>query len=166
MQNKYRNSMGSRYLKGLFFETTTAHGSEIYTLKDWDHEGLPSLYLLYMSHGDILEYSFAKTYLDGWEHWKMLCECSWFKPYVERWREELELKIRSSALYLTIEDANSTSRSASNSRRFLLERGWAPKSEKGRPSKSQIKAEALRLAEATKDFEADLSRITIPTTPQ
>lgn len=159
LSTKFRNSSGARYLKGLFFETSDSKDTVLYTLKDRDHLGYPSMYRLYIEAADLLEITFAETYLDGYEHFQMLCNCTWFEPYISRWRLELELKIRAEALARTIQDARSDSKSAAQSRKFLLERGWVPKSKKGRPSKEQVKAEAKRLAEATKDFQSDLSRI-------
>ena len=70
----------------------------MYTLKDFDHNGYPSLYRLYMEIEDPTEFLFARKYLRGWEHWQMLCECTWFQPIVTRWRLELELSIKAKAL--------------------------------------------------------------------
>jgi hypothetical protein len=113
-----------------------------------------------MELADPLEFRFANTYLDGYEHWTMLCNCTWFKPIVARWRNELELKIRSEALLRLEQDAVSGSRSSAQSNRFLLDRGWVlEKNTKGRPSKAEIKKEAQKAAQLQKDTEADLARI-------
>lgn len=165
----FRTISGNRYLQGLFFEQTHADKSTVvYTLKDSDHLGFPSLYRLYMEEGDPLEFRFAQNHLDGYEHWLMLCDCTWFRPYVERWRKELELKIRSEALVRVIADSKSGSRSSAASNRLLLERGWAreDRATKGRPTKSDIKAEAKRLAEATTEQAADLARMLQSDTPR
>ncbi len=123
--------------------------------------GFPSLYRLYLEMGDVLEYNFSKTYLGGWEHWQKLQQCTWFKPYLKRWREELELKIRSEALTRLATDATSSSRSSASSNRYLLDRGWAiDKNEKGRPSKEQIKEKAKEMAEFQTQLDTDLLRIT------
>lgn len=156
----FRNPAGGPwYLRGLFFETTTADKSTvIYTLKDQDHEGFPSLYRLYLEMSDPLEYDFANTYLGGWEHWQQLTHATWFDPYITRWREELELKIRSEALIRLREDAKSSSRSAAASNRFLLEKGWVPK-EAGRPTKKAVKEEAQRKARLLESYTDDFNRI-------
>src|SRR3990167_1337022 len=94
--NPFKNASGARLTQALFYEETGADKSSvIYTLKDQDHEGFPSLYRLYIEMEDILEYEFANKYLDNWSHWEWLTQAGWFKPYVLRWRKELELKIRS-----------------------------------------------------------------------
>lgn len=165
--NKFRNGAGARYLRALFFETTPADKSTVlYTLKDSDHEGYPSLYLLYMASEDLLEYDFANTYLDGWEHWQMLCECPWFEPYVTRWRQELELVVRSKALARLRQDADSDSRSSAASNRFLLERGWIDKPQKGRPTKASVKAETQRQAAIKKSVQDDYDRMTAHTSQE
>lgn len=164
-KNPFRSTSGNRYLQGLFYEMVNADkATVVYTLKDQDHLGFASLYRLYMETADPLEYRFALKHLDGWEHWTMLCDCSWFKPYVERWRKELELKIRSEALVRVIDDAKSGSRSSAASNRLVLEKGWAvtadEKNTKGRPSKTDIKAEARRIATVQQEQADDLARIT------
>jgi hypothetical protein len=152
---------GRRYLKGLFFEMVLADKSTVtYTLKDHDHEGYRSLYKLYMAERDPTEYRFATKYLEGWSHWLELCECSWFKPYLERWRSELGIMIQSEALVNIFEEAIAPmGKNVFAANKYLLEKGWIPKDihTKGRPSKADVKKEAVRLAQeqdrVTEDFE-------------
>lgn len=159
-KSKFKNASNARLLRALFYEETDSDKSTVvYTLKDEDHQGYPSLYRLYLEMEDLLEYEFANTYLDGWSHWEMLTQCSWFKPYVTRWRKELELKIRSKALRNLREDAKSESRTANSSNRYLLERGWQEKATKGRPSKEDVKRAAREQADAQKTLESDFLRL-------
>lgn len=159
-KDKFKNLMGNYYLKGLFYETTNADkASVVYTLKDEPHEGYPSLYQLYMREMDLTEFVFSKNHLANWEHWERLCGCSWFQPYIERWRKELELKIRAEALNAIIAESRSDSKSAYQAAKFLVERGWAPKNEKGRPTKEDVKLEANRIAEIHNTIQDDLERI-------
>lgn len=156
---RFRNPSGARYLKGLFYEESRDKASVVYTLKDHDHLGLPSLYRLYMECGDLTEYRFAMSHLDGWEHWEMLTSCSWFQPFVERWRRELELRVRSEALsnilVVAADKANPTSYHAN---KYLLDGQWKP-SKRGRPSKDEIKSELNRQITAQKDVDEDAQRI-------
>lgn len=161
----FKNSVGARYLRGLFFEETLADKSSVvYTLKDRDHEGYPSLYRLYMETGDPTEWKFATQHLDGWEHWERLCESPWFKPYVERWRRELHLRISSDSLARIMAESKTNSRGSFTANRYLLERGWEPKDSKraGRPSKDTIRAEAKRIASETTQITNDYERILRP----
>lgn len=159
--SRFTNASGAWYLLGLFWELAEDKSTALYTLKDRDHLGLPSLYRLYMEANDPLEFVFANTFLDNYSHWVRLTECTWFKEYIARWRTELELKLRSEALNRLKSDAASQSKSAQVSNRFLLDRGWiiGDKPRRGRPTKDQVKAEAKRQAEASQQQDADLARI-------
>lgn len=158
--NKFQNASGLKYLNALFYEKSPDKETVLYTLKDNDYEGFPSLYKLYIEEEDILEYSFANKYFSGWEHWIQLCNCSWFKPIIERWRKEIELKIRTQALIRLRKEAESDSRNAFSANRYLLEKGWEDKkSPRGRPSKEQIKTEARRQADEIFQVSSDFNRI-------
>lgn len=148
------------YLRAIFYEETGADKSTVvYTLKDEDHEGFPSLYRLWMEMEDLLEYEFANEYLGNWSHWETIKECSWFKPYYTRWKKELELKIRSKALHKLRTDAAGETKTSNSSNRYLLERGWEDKATKGRPSKADIKKAAKEQAQSIQVLESDLNRI-------
>lgn len=161
--SKFRNASNQRLIKQLFYEE--CYGKEdkyaVYTLKDYDHAGYPSLYRLYMEMGDFKEYAFAETYLDGYEHWLMLCRTSWFKPYIARWREELLLREQGIALNRIREVARTKEHKSSyEANKFLLTASWASLGHsKGRPSKEQVKAEAERIATAEKQISEDAERI-------
>lgn len=159
--SKFRNSSNTRYLQGLFFEQTSADkGTVLYTLKDEDHMGYPSLYQRYMAVSDPTEYRFAQEWLDGWEHWEALCNCSWFKPYVTRWRRELALKIKSEALASIINESRSASSNSYQAAKFLVNGEWEDKRGRGRPSKQEVKEEATRIADDKSRIMDDFKRIT------
>lgn len=162
MSNKFRHPTNNiRFLKQLFFETTLADKEWVlYTLKDVDHNGYPSLYRLYMEADDVTEYVFANTYLDGWEHWQMLCECAWFKPYVARWRQELDLRMKARALAAIRSEARSGSRNAFAANKYLMERGWEPKdAKKLKDQQELIKAEADKISQEKDDLASAAERI-------
>lgn len=162
MTNKFRHPTNNiRFLKQLFFETTLADKEWVlYTLKDVDHNGYPSLYRLYMEADDVTEYVFANTYLDGWEHWQMLCECAWFKPYVARWRQELDLRMKARALAAIRSEARSGSRNAFAANKYLMERGWEPKdAKKLKDQQELIKAEADKISQEKDDLASAAERI-------
>jgi hypothetical protein len=162
-ENKFRNSVtNNRYLNGLFFEQTGADKSTVmYTLKDTDHSGYPSLYRLYMETDDPTEWEFSQRYLDGWEHWEMLTRCAWFKPFIERWRKELELRMKSKSLAKIKAEAKTGSKESFMANKYLLEKGWEPKETKGRgrPSKDEINKAAEEIAKVDGQLSADFERI-------
>jgi hypothetical protein len=164
MAAKFKNEQNQYYYRGLFFETTLADKSTVvYTLKNEDHEGYPSLYRLYMETDDPTEYQFAIQHLGGWEHWQKLCKCSWFKEYIQSWRAELEVRTRSKAL-LALRDIakDSTHKASAAVNRYLVDNGWKAVEEKkgrGRPSKDEVKKEADRIARESRDTEDEFQRI-------
>lgn len=164
MENKFKNDMGTRYLKGLFYETTSSDKSTVsYTLKDEDHLGFPSLYRLYLETNDPTEYQFAIKHLDGWVHWEALLKCSWFEPYVERWRRELELRFKSQSLQRIMTMSKVPSKEQFMANRYLLEKGWEPKvtNTKGRPTKADITKAASEQVQITGRISDDLVRLGI-----
>lgn len=164
--NPFRSSTNQRLLKGLFYEQTLADKSSVvYTLKDKDHEGYPSLYRLYMETNDPTEWKFANKYLDGWEHWEMLLACTWFKPYADRWRKELELRMKSESLARIMTEAKTASKESFQANRYLLEKGWEPKASsthgRGRPSKDEVAKAAKEIAQTNSRVLEDFQRLNI-----
>lgn len=154
----YRASNGVYYTKQLFYEFADSDKSYVlYTLKDQDHMGYPSLRRLYMEMEDHSEYQFATRYFAGWAHWKKLLRCPWFADYLSEFREELQIK--SSASYLTAIRLKAIEGNLA-ANKYLLEQGWKDSKEKvGRPSKEKIKQEADKLFRDSSDIADDLERI-------
>lgn len=164
IDNKFKVHTGQLLYRGLFFEETGADKTGVlYTLKREDHSGFPSLYKLYMETDDLTEYTFAITHLDGWEHWKNLCECTWFKPFIRRWREELDIRTRGRALNAVRDLANNAdAKEAFQANKFLLNGEWRDKGQKhgrGRPSKEDIRSEAAKQASASRELNEEFERI-------
>jgi hypothetical protein len=166
--NRFRSPGNNNLLtKALFFELALADKSLcVYTLKDHDHtvEGVtyPSLYKLYMSVNDPTEYRFATKHLDGWEHWEALSSCTWFQPYLERWRRELETRMKSEALARIMQESKTTSKESFAASKYLLEKGWdKPQEKRGRPSKEQIQKQAHEIASSNNVILEDFKRLNI-----
>src|SRR5574343_871757 len=156
----------ARFTKSLFLEESyTDRTYVLYTLKDTDHEGYISLYRKYLEEEDPTEIVFARKYFDGWEHWTMVAESTWFKPYIARWREELELQIRAKALRSLLETSRDTSSKYHyEANKFLLQGLYKPakggsKDKVGRPSKEAIQRKAEELFQADRASEEDLLRL-------
>lgn len=161
----FRIHTGQRKLRGLFFETTGADKTGVvYTLKDRDHEGYASLYRLYMEADDPTEYSFATTCLEGWDHWEILLQCTWFKPYIARWRRELEIRFKSRSLKAIQGLANDPdSKEYHQANKFLVNGGWQEDKRRkgaGRPSKAEIEKAAKMAAQEASSIEDDFNRVT------
>lgn len=154
---QFKNASGSYYLKQIFFETAeTDRTYVLYTLKDEDHRGYPSLRRLYLEMGDESEYVFANTYFGGWPHWKRLLNCNWFMDYLSSYREELVLRQQAESL-VRLRTAARDGRLDID--KWLIERKW-DKDPVGRPSKERIKREAQQMTREAVDVSDDLARLT------
>ncbi len=171
-KSKFKNASGTYIIKPIFFEFDDArHEYTVFTLKEQDLKYIsqdgtekifPSLRRLFIEAEDPTEYSFATTYLDSWSHWKKLSSAPFFKPYLKEWREELEIRLRSSALLRMKTRAVGTSKDAMQADKILLSGGWKTEEEKtrGRPSKQSIKQAAEELFTQRTEFDEDFDRIT------
>lgn len=162
MDNKFKNASGQHLLGSLFFEINTEDRSlVVYTLKDREHQGYPSLYLAYMAVADPTEYRFAIEHLDGWAHWEKIQGCSWFQEYIVKWRSELEIRMKSQSLARIMAVADKPSKEHFIANRYLLEGGWKTAQERkvGRTTKEHIKKEASRLASEAREVEAHALRL-------
>lgn len=139
MINKFRNASHKLFTQSLFYETATDKSTVIYTLKPWPHEGFPSLYQIYMDIADPAEYRFAKSALDGWDHFLLLSSLDWFKPHLSRWRAELSAKLHSESIAKIREIAGGTGRDSLTAAKTVIDLvGGSPsRSKAGRPPKDQ-----------------------------
>lgn len=134
----------------------------IFTLKDYDHEYNGKMYYslkkLFLEESDPTEYQFATKYLAGWEHWQRICNNKVLSQHVEKWRVELELKLRSEGVAWIIKSA----RKKQNwlAAKFLAEKGWELRSA-GRPSKEEIEKNLAIESKIHSEFEEDVARFRV-----
>lgn len=161
--NKFKDKQGRYLTKGLFKETCDLkHIKPIYTLSDEPKEGFISAREVYMNANDPSEYQVAIDMVGSWEHWKRLCECDWFMECVTRWREELELKLRSNALRSIVNQSLKEGKEAVSAAKYIVEGGWkGSQNKRGRPSKDEIKREARIQAELGGELEETMRRLGI-----
>lgn len=172
MSNPFKNAGGAHYTKGLFYEHDQTRMICIYTLSDEDKTVdlsaygrgvvlLPSLRRLYVEAADPTEYSFCKTYLDGWAHWKKMFSSPTLSPHIEEWREELDISLRSANLARIMKVAETPSKESYQAQKFLTTGGWKETTEKkvGRPTKEKIKQEAEKLFTESSVHDEDFERI-------
>ena len=120
--------------KSLFIDCRPLHSNNrsYYTLFR-EHEATeeyPMMKDLYLSSSDVTEYEQAILLLGNWRHWQELCSKSWFKEHLKYWREELEVKIRSTAIS-TLAKSDRT-----DAAKWIAEGKWQNK--RGRPSKDEV----------------------------
>lgn len=134
--NPYKDAQGRYLTQGLFKETNvSANIKPPYTFVQAKE--------MYLQTRDPTEYSMAMELLNSWEHWKVLSSCDWFLEILTKWRDELEIMMRSEALKTLIEVSHSSGREAASAAKYIAEKGWAPKeSGRGRPTKGEVQKNA------------------------
>ena len=139
-KDKLLDTLGRPLTQSLFLEFGYNTDYALFTLNDEDKvyqdKTYYSLKRLYLEIGDPTEYEFAKSCLLGWRHWKRICENKLFKPYLEEWREELEIMIRSEGVLAVMDQAENNFQAA----KWIADRGWDKKGA-GRPSKVEKQRE-------------------------
>ena len=151
----YRDKMGRYRTLSLFVETNNDSDTPVFTLKPRDHNGCKSLKQLYLSYEDPTEYSFAIEVLGSWEHWLKLSNSTWFKEYLDAWRLELEVLLRSKGIKEIRSQATAGNKDAA---KWLAEKGW-DKRQAGRPSKAEIEREKKQQASISSSLDDDAERI-------
>lgn len=157
-KDKMLDSMGRPITQSLFLEIGYSDNA-VYTLKDNDFEyngkTLPSIKRLYVEIADPTEYEFATTCFLGWGHWQRICENKSVRRYIDEWRMELEVKLRSAGVKAAIAQARLGNFQAS---KWVADRGWESRGA-GRPSKAEVEHEKKVQAAMTEDFTADIIRM-------
>jgi len=166
--NRYKTSGGQFRTLGLFYEYSTVAERKvlppIYTILDQDKEAqdgntYPSLGRLYVDCGDPTEYQFALKHLGGWRHWLKLRKNKLIAPYVQAWRDELEVKLRSRGVIHQIEEVQNGGKGANGAAKWLAEKGFSGEDNRGRPSKKAIADEARKLDRMHEDIDEHLERM-------
>lgn len=168
-ESKFTNRQNSYYINKLFIEFSNDRDPvTIYSLGPKDHKNpkYTNLHKAYLEMEDVTEWNFANKYFANWDHWVMICNSSTLKPYVEKWRKELEIKLRSRALQEIIMVAQDGGNRSFEANKFLVGSGWMSQDEKkeaakrGRPTKESIKSQAVReFIEDGERIESDLKRL-------
>lgn len=156
--NKFKDVMGRWRTESLFVERCRVADDypPMFTLlKDKHTPELPALEVLYMSCDDPTEYEFATTYLGGWAHWQVLAGITWMKPYVARWREEMEVKVRAKGVKSQIKAAE---KGNANAAKWVAEKGWV-KRKAGAPSKEEVARERKVAAGIEADIDEYHNRL-------
>jgi len=156
-RSKFKDSAGKYITQNLFLEFSYDTEKAVYTFADEDKEYkgkvYPSLRRLYLETADPTEYEFATKYLWGWEHWQRILGNKVLLKEVERWREELEVKLRSRGVKAVL----SLTEGSFNAAKWAADGGWNIK--RGRPSKAEKERERKMREKALEEVKEDASRI-------
>jgi hypothetical protein len=123
-----KDSIGRFLTNAMFFESRTPGFKPTFTLKEFDHEYKGVHYIsmrrLYLEMGDPTEYEFAIEVLGSWDHWLRLCNAPSVRENIDRWREELETKLRAQAVKSMIETATTAGAKGTTAAKWLATAGW------------------------------------------
>lgn len=152
------DTMGRPLSQSLFLELGYNTDYAIFTLNDEDKiyqdRVYPSLKKWYLKVGDPTELTFARKCLLNWRHWKKLCENKLIRPYIEEWREELEVQIRAEGILSIVDQSMENFQAA----KWLADRGW-DKRGAGRPSKAEKQREKDIQDRIDQELKADVLRM-------
>jgi hypothetical protein len=160
--NPLKDNDGRYRTMSLFYEKRSDSFTPIWTLKDEDYEvdgvTYPSLKKIYFSYDHIpgLEYEFAQETFKSWDHWIKLCN-SQLRGIFTEWREELDIKLKASAIRSVIKASSRGDAAGVSAARYIAERGYAAK--RGRPSKEELERTKRIEAGVEKELESDIERI-------
>lgn len=147
--------------QSLFYELNGIKDA-IFTLKEDDYEAhgkkLVSLKKLYLEIADPTEYEFAKTVFGSWKHWQRLCANAIIRPYIDEWREELEIKIRSQAIKSILQTARDEGSKGTQAAKWLAEGKWQGTG-RGRPSKEEVERTKRIHAGIKDEIDEDFERL-------
>jgi len=128
--------------KGIFYEYKALTKSDYcpFNLKERDlKNGSISMYRIYMSCDT--EYDAAKILLNSWKHWEILCDAPFFRPFIEKWREEREIRDASMARKILLAEAEEGNVTAAKA---VYDQ--ATKRKAGRPSKAEVEGHKRKMA--------------------
>lgn len=155
--SKMWSSNGKFLGENLILELGWKADVAIYTIsnvKSERNEGLTDLRELYLSCEDPTEYEFALKAFGSWKAWKGMRNNKRVLPFLEEWREEAEIKLKSEMVSNMISLADE---GAFQATKFVYDLGG--KAQVGRPKKD-TQARDKRIKEVVaSEFADDLARM-------
>lgn len=137
------DSTGRRLTVGLFEELSDGDGSTkpVFKLADWRK--------VYVDIADPTDYEAAMVLIGNWEHWLALVENKRFYAELVKWRQEVDVKLKSAAIKNLVKQSKSDKGTAAA--KWLAEHGYADKAKKTKkqedadPDNSRVGSDAKRL---------------------
>jgi len=161
-KSRLKDVMGRPMTQSLFLEVNYDKDTAVYTMKDEDYEYegkvYPSLKRLYLEACDPTEYQFAITYLCGWDHWKRITNNKLFKNMVDKWRDELEVKMVSDMVGCALGMAFDENKPNMVAVKYITGKEWCKRGA-GRPTKQDVEKELKIRAAIEDEYGADIARM-------
>ena len=159
----YKDREGRWRTESLFKETCSAAAkangySPVFTLKEVDPDGLPSMRKHFILSEDPTGYTTAKELLGSWSHWQKIFANKRFKEELDAWQEELDVRLRSKAIK-AIKDTALTEGSKGTTAAKYLADGAYRGTKRGRPSKEDVARETRIQAGLSRELAEDEERV-------
>lgn len=158
-KSRMKDAQGRYLTQSLFLEYAYDGDTAIFTTdgEDKEYKGKTyySLKQLYLNYEDPHEYTFATSVLYDWEHWLRLQKNKWVAKEIDRWREELEVKIASTGVQKVLDLAEDGNFQAA---KFVAERQWNKRGA-GRPTKAEQTRKSRIEEKIDKEFREDAERV-------
>lgn len=154
----FKDKMGRFITQGLFIDFRYDETYAVYTLEDEDKDykgnKYPSLKRLFLEMEDPTQYNFANKYLYNWDHWLAIKNNRELYKYIERWEEELEIRIRAKGVKKLMELSG---KGNYNAAKWVADGSWETK--RGRPSKAEKEHERKIRERAAIEAEEETARV-------
>lgn len=120
---------GNKLTTGLFeeFSRDDTTVTPLFKLSDWRKT--------YVELADPTGYEAAMQLIGSWEHWLALMESPAFRMHVDRWNQEVEVKLRSEALKQLMKQSRLPTGTAAA--KFLAEAGFVERDKRKKKDKEQ-----------------------------
>lgn len=165
MSPPYKGPSGKYYTRQLFQEMhqeiipTRVQIKPVFSFME-DKPGLINARTTFVELNDPTGYQWAVKYLHSWPHFQLLENSEWFKPFLERYREEIRFKLRSTAIQKLMDIARSDSSQAVTAAKYLASLEFDKETHRrGRPSKTEMDAEMKRLTQLAEEDQGALERM-------
>lgn len=154
----FLDSRGQFRTTSLFRETISHAAKEagytpIFTLREFEMNGLPSLHKMFMEDKDPTGYTTCMRTVGVWRYWCQLWRNKELKVHMDVWVEELEVRLVADAI------KKLRAQKGVSAQQWLARRGWNTEVRAGRPTKEKVAGELKRDKELTKMLEDDANRI-------
>ena len=142
----FKDVRGAHKTESLFIETIQPQPAKsydpLYSLRDYDHKGYVSAYLIYMSSVD--ERDAAMKLVGSMSHWRKLCTLKWFmngRPEcqfegINQWREDMAARDASTAKKVILDQCKEQNVTAARAL-DKMSRDATPKAPKAKAVKSE-----------------------------
>lgn len=118
---------------------------------------MKNLYMKY--YFDPTEYQFVMNVLGDYKLWETILANRTIRPYIEEWREEAEIRLRSEAIKEVVEVAKNEGAKGFTAAKWLAEAKWKGRTGAGRPKNRADASQNEIESKLSKEIESDLKRL-------